>query len=128
MVPGGPPSGPKRPEAGPYAGVNRPAPPPSLVRARVPRDLDQIVLRSLAKQPELRYQGAAEMVAELRALCVRLEPARTRERPGGRGARAAGTAPVRRPRSFRLAVLAFDDPGQGPGSRAQRQNVAGGLA
>jgi serine/threonine-protein kinase len=143
----------ERPEAVLYATVNQLAQPPSIVRARVPQDLDRIVLRSLAKQPELRYPGAAEMVAELRALCVRLgRPARARpgrgamgahaplvrERHvpagagpgqyGARGARAQGTALSPLPLPIRLAVLAFDDPGLGRDSRAERQDVAGGLA
>jgi serine/threonine-protein kinase len=39
--------------------------PPSAKRAEVPRDLDLIVLRALAKDPAERYQSAEEMDADL---------------------------------------------------------------
>jgi serine/threonine-protein kinase len=39
--------------------------PPSELRDDVPEDLDLIALRALAKDPEDRYQTAAEMSAEL---------------------------------------------------------------
>jgi beta-lactam-binding protein with PASTA domain/predicted Ser/Thr protein kinase len=39
--------------------------PPSRLRADVPRDLDLVVMRALAKSPEERYQSADEMDADL---------------------------------------------------------------
>src|SRR5213595_867889 len=39
--------------------------PPSASRAEIPRDLDMIVLRALAKDPAERYQSAEEMDADL---------------------------------------------------------------
>jgi eukaryotic-like serine/threonine-protein kinase len=39
--------------------------PPSVRRADIPRDLDLIVMRALAKDPEDRYQSAEEMDADL---------------------------------------------------------------
>ncbi len=39
--------------------------PPSAKRAEIPRDLDMIVLRALAKDPADRYQNAEEMDADL---------------------------------------------------------------
>jgi len=39
--------------------------PPSIRRAEVPRDLDKVVLRALAKDPADRYQSAEEMDADL---------------------------------------------------------------
>jgi beta-lactam-binding protein with PASTA domain len=39
--------------------------PPSAKRAEIPEDLDMIVLRALAKDPESRYQSAQEMDADL---------------------------------------------------------------
>ena len=40
--------------------------PPSAKRADVPRDLDMVVMRALAKDPSERYQSAEEMDADLR--------------------------------------------------------------
>jgi eukaryotic-like serine/threonine-protein kinase len=40
--------------------------PPSAKRAEVPRDLDMVVMRALAKDPAERYQSAEEMDADLR--------------------------------------------------------------
>lgn len=42
--------------------------PPSAKRAEVPSELDQVVLRALAKNPEDRYQSAEEMDADLIAV------------------------------------------------------------
>jgi serine/threonine protein kinase len=40
-------------------------PPPSTLRADIPPQLDAIVMRALSKQPEGRYQSAAELAHEL---------------------------------------------------------------
>src|SRR6266550_5667459 len=45
--------------------LSSPVEPPSAKRADVPRDLDLIVLRALAKDPADRYQSAEEMDADL---------------------------------------------------------------
>ena len=42
--------------------------PPSSLRAEIPPELDQIVLRALAKDPADRYQTAEEFIEDLRAL------------------------------------------------------------
>ena len=42
--------------------------PPSTKRADVPRDLDLVVMRALAKDPAERYQSAEEMDADLRRI------------------------------------------------------------
>jgi beta-lactam-binding protein with PASTA domain/tRNA A-37 threonylcarbamoyl transferase component Bud32 len=51
--------------------------PPSAKRAEIPRDLDMVVLRSLAKDPKERYQSAEEMDADLRRISrgVAISPA-----------------------------------------------------
>lgn len=41
---------------------------PSKINPRIPRDLDFVSLKALAKSPEKRYQSAAEMVADLRSV------------------------------------------------------------
>jgi beta-lactam-binding protein with PASTA domain/tRNA A-37 threonylcarbamoyl transferase component Bud32 len=43
-------------------------PPPSAKRKDVPRDLDLVVMRALAKDPSERYQSAEEMDADLRRI------------------------------------------------------------
>ncbi|HKR01499.1 MAG TPA: tetratricopeptide repeat protein [Pyrinomonadaceae bacterium] len=43
-------------------------PPPSSINPRVPKELDRITLKALAKRPEARYQSAEEMIKELRAV------------------------------------------------------------
>ena len=52
--------------------VEEAAPPPSSRRADVPRELDAIVLRLLAKDPRARYQTAQELVEVLENAAVRL--------------------------------------------------------
>ena len=39
--------------------------PPSTLRPEVPHDLDAVVMRALAKDPDQRYGSAEEMDAEL---------------------------------------------------------------
>ena len=46
--------------------------PPSTLNPRVPRELDRITLKALAKRPEARYQSAAEMIDDLRAVRARV--------------------------------------------------------
>lgn len=41
-------------------------PPPRWVNPRIPRDLETIILKSIARDPAHRYQRAAEMAADLR--------------------------------------------------------------
>lgn len=43
-------------------------PPPSTINRRVPKELDRITLKALAKKPEARYQTADEMLSDLRAV------------------------------------------------------------
>jgi serine/threonine protein kinase/lipopolysaccharide biosynthesis regulator YciM len=43
-------------------------PPPSTFNPRVPKELDRITLKALAKKPEARYQSAAEMIEDLRVV------------------------------------------------------------
>src|SRR5438034_7312434 len=45
--------------------LSDPPRPPSLLRPDIPPDLDMVVLRALAKDPEDRYQTASEMDADL---------------------------------------------------------------
>ena len=71
--------------------------PPSELRPEVPHDLDSIVLRALAKDPDDRYQSAEEMDADL-ARVARGAAGRPRD-GGGRdgGARGPGASQQRRP-------------------------------
>ena len=43
-------------------------PPPSTFNPRVPKELDRISMKALAKRPEARYQTAEEMIEDLRAV------------------------------------------------------------
>jgi serine/threonine protein kinase/tetratricopeptide (TPR) repeat protein len=47
-------------------------PPPSAFNPRVPRELDRITMKALAKRPEARYQTAEEMIEDLRAVRSRV--------------------------------------------------------
>src|SRR5205807_2251238 len=69
-------------------------PPPSTLNPDVPKELDRIALKSLAKKPEARYQTADEMIAELQSVqakffsdatntVTRLIPSAVETRPSG---------------------------------------------
>jgi len=47
--------------------------PPSSFNPRVPKQLDRIALKALAKKPEARYQSAVEMLTDLRAARTSLD-------------------------------------------------------
>lgn len=49
-----------------HAHMTQPPPIPSLRRAGIPQELDQVILRCLEKKPEHRYASAADLFAALR--------------------------------------------------------------
>jgi len=53
--------------------------PPSQVNARVPPALDAVVAKALAKDPDARYQSAAEMLVDLRAARAGMAQPETQE-------------------------------------------------
>jgi serine/threonine-protein kinase len=56
--------------------LNEPPPPPSSVAPGIPADLDRVVLRALAKDPEDRYQSAEEFDSDLARIEAGLPVAR----------------------------------------------------
>ena len=80
-----------------YAILNTEPEPMSALRAGVPRALEEIVHKALAKDPSERYQHADEIVADLRRL--RHEPERSAV------SAAAPAVPAARPGKRRRAVL-----------------------
>jgi serine/threonine protein kinase len=55
-----------------YAIMNAPVPPPSKMRADVPRQLDDIVLRAVARSPSERFDSAEQMGAAVDEFMVHL--------------------------------------------------------
>jgi len=92
--------------------VRRRPPPPSARRPGVPKDLERIVLRCLAKSPEERYPTAGALADALEGF---LRPAKLPPRPGpavGRGAAVATGAVALGLVAVGLAALvAFRDDG-----------------
>ena len=58
--------------------VVRPPVPPSHLRPSLPKEIDAIVLKALAKDPALRYARASELAEALTKATVHAPPARTR--------------------------------------------------
>jgi eukaryotic-like serine/threonine-protein kinase len=71
--------------------VQAPAPIPSAINASLPREIDPIVSRALAKSLEHRYDSAATMAAELRSVTAILDVRTSASEP-------SGTMTVARPR------------------------------
>jgi tetratricopeptide (TPR) repeat protein/predicted Ser/Thr protein kinase len=68
-------------------------PPPSTVNSRVPTDLDRIIMKALAKKADDRYQTAAELASDLKAIAGSL--------PAGEGTtRAFGPVRATHPSAF----------------------------
>ncbi len=55
--------------------VRDPLTPPSIFNPSIPPALEQIVMKAMAKDPEERYQSAAEMLADINAFAAQLDPA-----------------------------------------------------
>jgi len=93
--------------------------PPSSFNPRVPKQLDRIALKALAKKPEARYQSAIEMLNELRAARATLDDYAQQQRTprlanlSGAGLRTSAlmtlSEHLRRPRlslaSFMIALI-----------------------
>src|SRR5438477_1562300 len=90
--------------------------PPSKLRPEVPHDLDAVVMRAIAKDPDLRYQTAEEMDADLArvargvAVSPRTEEALTQVL-SGTGIAPAPTMIARRPVTPPPAPPAYRPPG-----------------
>jgi serine/threonine-protein kinase len=69
-------------------------PPPSAINADVPRELDPIVLKMLARDPGKRYESAASLAAELRAVAADLNIRTTASEPPAVRSSAAPRRPA----------------------------------
>jgi serine/threonine-protein kinase len=74
-----------------WAQLSEPPPPLTSRRADLPRPVDQVLARAMAKSPDDRYASCQEFAAALRAAC-------------GPGGRAAGPPPVRPRPATELAM------------------------
>jgi serine/threonine protein kinase len=92
-----------------WAQLSAPPPAPSERRPELPRAVDQVVKRALAKSPDDRYRTCMDYAAALRAACV--------SQPGETGWPGAGPAPRS---ATELAAL----PGEGPTSADPRSAAA----
>jgi serine/threonine-protein kinase len=124
VLTGSPPFTADRPEALLYAHVHRPVPRASALREGLPRDVDAVLARGLAKRPDDRPSSGAALAGALaRAVSPAdrtvplARPRRRRRRRGGRRALATGlvalTAAVGAG-GFALAVLGPDGTTQAP--------------
>jgi len=113
-----------------YRHVYDDAPAPSSLVPGLPPELDAVVLKALAKNPDDRPADAPEMLAELRAVHAGLTPAQLSARaavPAGSGAESGAT--------IRLDLAAVEAagapgaaaaPGAAPASRARQEDVGYG--
>ena len=99
-------------------------PRPRKLNPQIPRDLETIVLKAIARDPDLRYPTAGELVADLQRF-AHDEPIRARRVSAGeRACAGAGAIPIRECRRHGRFVLAARharlftarDPCSGPGA------------
>ena len=110
LVTGNPPFQGDSPVAVAYQHVRETAPVPSSLNPAVPRPLDSIVMKALAKNPMNRYQSAAEMRSDLQrglaSLPVTAEPVLS---DAERTQFMAATPPLRRPNDSGPIALHEED-------------------
>jgi eukaryotic-like serine/threonine-protein kinase len=74
--------------------VGEPVRPPRELNPEIPEELDVLVTKLLAKDPEARYESAAELAEDLRRLRGGLPPIIAREDAGATRVASQATAPV----------------------------------
>ena len=74
--------------------LNRPPAPPLRLNPEMPPELERIILKSLEKDPRLRYQTAADLEADLRRLKRDSESGRSAAVSAATTAAASGSTPV----------------------------------
>jgi TolB-like protein/predicted Ser/Thr protein kinase len=87
--------------------VQAPAPKPSAINRGLPTELDEVVLKTLAKSFDQRYESAATLAAELRSVAAILDVRAARAEPpaiAGVPTRASGGKPARG-RRWRFALV-----------------------
>ncbi len=77
--------------------LNKPADLPSRLKPEIPKELDNILLRLLAKDPDSGYQSAGELRADLKGLLRQIETSDTLTQSG-----SGGHAGVRQEREWSL--------------------------
>jgi DNA-binding beta-propeller fold protein YncE/predicted Ser/Thr protein kinase len=93
-----------------WAHVHEEPTPPSKARAELPRALDPVLARALAKDPAKRYWTAGELVAAARTALGLVEPAAA-PRPGGRLVLAVAAVLILATAAVVAALLMRDDGG-----------------
>jgi len=79
LLTGQPPFSGESPVAVAYQHVSEEVNPPSLINPRIPAELEDIVMRAMAKDPAQRYQTADDMRDDLERLLAGLSPLATEE-------------------------------------------------
>ncbi|MDH4220450.1 MAG: FlgO family outer membrane protein [Candidatus Aminicenantes bacterium] len=64
-----------------YAIINREPVPLSKCRADIPREIENVILTALAKNPNDRYQSFEDLLGDLRAIAEGLKPTKAKARP-----------------------------------------------
>jgi WD40 repeat protein len=104
--------------------VNRDPPAPRRFNPAVPRDLETVVLKAMAKRPEDRYAGAADLADDLHRF-LRHEPVRARRiGPLGRAVRWCRRSPVVASLTLAVAALLVTVAGAASALALQERDVA----
>jgi eukaryotic-like serine/threonine-protein kinase len=90
MLTGQPPFTGESPVAVAYQHVSEAPPPPSVINPQVPRSLEAVVMKAMAKDPDARYQTADDLGRDLRRLLSGQVPAATNDEAPTRVMAAVG--------------------------------------
>jgi hypothetical protein len=114
-------------EAKLWAQLHDPPPPPSSIVPELPAELDAIVARAMAKDPEERFPSAGDLGRAVRAAAAGAAPSYP-ERMVARGAAAPGDAPVEPGIAGELATVSAARPTVVLPRRRRRRLAAAALA
>ncbi len=85
--------------------LNRVPPAPARLNPDIPAEIERIITKALEKDPELRYQTAAELRGDLKRLKRETETGRSAAAAAAPAAASAGTAAQARPRLPRRTAM-----------------------
>jgi predicted Ser/Thr protein kinase len=99
--------------------INEPLPLPRLVKPDIPDNIEAVILRALAKNPDARYQSAGEFAASLREAVAHPSKAAPRTDAAPAVGSLVATLAAAEPNTMPLSTPSLDETSQGVATEAK---------